>query len=65
VKSELSKWAIEYAVPNKIQLKILKRHNCFSNFSSVARTIHQINSNTPYSQSIQIKPVSPGVYYHF
>ncbi|KAF0749985.1 Uncharacterized protein FWK35_00027513, partial [Aphis craccivora] len=68
VKNELSKWAVEYAVPNNTPsglLKILKRHNYFSNFPSDARTIHQINSNIPYSQSIQIKPVLPGVYYHF
>jgi len=68
LKSELSKWAVEYDVPNNTLsglLKVLKKHNCFSNFPSDARTIHQININNPYSQSILVKTVSPGVYYHF
>jgi len=68
VKRELSKWAVEYDVPNSTLsglLKVLKKHDCFSNFPSDARTIHQTNSNTTYSQPIQVKTVSPGIYYHF
>lgn len=68
MKSELSKWAVEYDVPNNTLsglLKILKIHECFSNFPCGARTIHQTLSTTPYSQSIQIQTVLPGIYYHF
>lgn len=68
MKSDLSKWALEYNVPNNTLsglLKVLKKHDCFSSFPSDARTIHQTNTNTPYSQPIQIKTVSPGIYHHF
>lgn len=64
----LIKWAIEHNVPNNSfdnLLKILKTHKCFSEFPVTCRTLFKSHSEVSYEKPVEVKQVSPGIYYHF
>lgn len=64
----LIKWAIEHNVPNNSfdnLLKILKTHKCFSEFPVTCRTLYKTHSEVSYEKPVEVKTVSPGIYYHF
>lgn len=60
--------AIEHNVPNNSfdsLLKILKTHKYFSEFPVTCRTLFKTHSEVSYEKPVEVKQVSPGIYYHF
>lgn len=66
ISDSIAKWAVKCNIPNTSTtklFKVLKTHHCFDkSLPSDARTLFKtVNSN----RGIQIRSVSPGLYYHF
>jgi len=66
--SELAEWAVNHNVQNTTfsnLLKILKKHKCFNDFPSDARTVYSNYSGVSYNKIVDVITVPPGIYYHF
>lgn len=66
--SELADWAVNHNVQNSTfsnLLKILKKHKCFNDFPSDARTVFSNYSGISYNKKVDVTTVPPGMYYHF
>jgi len=68
ITNDLIEWATNHNIPNNAfdnLLKVLKSHKCFEGFPSTSRTFYKIHSGVLYNKPIQVKPIAPGIYYHF
>jgi len=68
ITNDLIEWATNHNIPNNAfdnLLKVLKSHKCFEDFPSTSRTFYKIHSGVSYDKPVQVKPIAPGIYYHF
>lgn len=66
--SKLIQWATEHNVPNNTfdsLLKVINTHKCFNDLPVSSRTFYKTYSGVSYNNPVEVKTVSPGIYYHF
>jgi len=66
--TKLIQWATEHNVPNNTfdsLLKVINTPKYFNDLPVSSRTFYKTYSGVSYNNPVEVKTVSPGIYYHF